>query len=192
MVRAVLHRYTDPLDEIWLGTALAMGLTVVRTQDAYASTDGNCRLLIGESHTLDADDCLAQMIFHELCHALVQGPGAFALPDWGLCNQSDRDVVREHACLRAQAHLAHQVGLRRFLAPTTEHRAYFDPLPDEPLAADEPAAELARVAVARARKAPFAPHLDAALVASAKLLRAARPFCLDDSLLSTIAEPDPV
>ena len=34
--------------------------------------------MIGTADTLDADDSLAQMIFHELCHSLVQGEDSFA------------------------------------------------------------------------------------------------------------------
>ena len=44
-----------------------------------------------------------------------------------------RDVVREHACLRLQAHLADAHGLRALMAPTTEYRAYHDALPGAPL-----------------------------------------------------------
>ena len=54
---------------------------------------------------------LAQLILHELCHALVEGPGALNRPDWGLDNESARDVEREHACLRLQARLAQRQRL---------------------------------------------------------------------------------
>ena len=40
---------------------------------AYATTNGRGVIGIGERDTLDGDDCLAQLILHELCHALVQG-----------------------------------------------------------------------------------------------------------------------
>ena len=67
------HRYIDPLTQVWLGAARRIGLRVVRTPDAYAATDGRGTLAIGDDATLDADDSLAQMIFHELCHSLVEG-----------------------------------------------------------------------------------------------------------------------
>src|SRR5690606_22717231 len=132
-VRRVTHRYLDPLDQIWLEAAARIGLAVERSDEVYAATDGQRTLHIGAPPTLDPDDCLAQMIFHELCHSLIEGPDAFARPDWGLDNTGDRDVPREHACLRLQAHLAGRVGLRRFFAPTTDFRAFYDRLPADPL-----------------------------------------------------------
>ena len=120
MTREIRRRYEDPLDRIWTEAARRIGLTVARTPDAFATTDGRGALLLGDDASLDADDCLAQMIFHELCHSLVQGPESFERPDWGLENTDPRDLAREHACLRAQAHLAGRWGLRRVLAPTTE------------------------------------------------------------------------
>ncbi|HRC56094.1 MAG TPA: hypothetical protein PKU97_09220, partial [Kofleriaceae bacterium] len=84
MTREVRHSYADPLAEIWLGAAARVGLRVRRVADAYASTDGAGEMLIAEDAALDADDSLAQMIFHELCHSLVEGEAAFAVADWGL------------------------------------------------------------------------------------------------------------
>ena len=77
--RSVTHQYQDPLDAVWLGAASALGLTVERVPDAYASTDGQGKLFIGTDDTLDADDCLAQMILHEICHWLVMGSGSAKL-----------------------------------------------------------------------------------------------------------------
>lgn len=174
--RVVRHRYFDPLDAVWLVAARRLGLTVVRSPDVYASSDGRGTLTIGTPETLDADDCLAQMVFHEMCHSLVQGPGSFSLPDFGLDNESDRDVRREHACLRAQAQLAGEYGLRALLAPTTDFRAFYDALPGDPLAAThegDPSVALAREALARADTPPWAPHLRRALDATARIARAA-------------------
>src|SRR5690606_19417193 len=100
----------------------------------FASTDGRRRIVLGAPQTLDADDSLAQMILHELCHALVEGEEALDRPDWGLDNRTDRDLPRERACLRLQAALAAEHGLRTFLAPTTDHRPFYDSLPQAPLA----------------------------------------------------------
>ena len=74
------------------------------------------------------------MIFHELCHSLVQGEDAFGRPDWGMDNVGDDDVWREHACLRLQAVLAGRHGLRGLFAPTTDFRGFWDRLPADPLA----------------------------------------------------------
>lgn len=145
----------DPLDAVWLAVARGFGLRVSRSSEVYAATDGRGSLVLGEEATLDADDCLAQMIFHELCHACVQGPDNLMEPDWGLDNESARDVEREHACLRLQAALAGTYGLREVLAPTTDYRVYYDALPDDPMAGDEASAVLARAAALRAAAAPF-------------------------------------
>lgn len=159
MPREVLRVYVDPLDAVWLAVARGTGQTVRRSSEVYASTDGEGNLTLGDRATLDADDCLAQMIFHELCHALVQGHASLAAPDWGLDNESDRDFLREHACLRVQAYLAGRYGLREVLAPTTDFRAYFDALPEDPLSGDDPAVPLAREALARVHTPPFSPWL---------------------------------
>ncbi|GAB4510109.1 MAG: hypothetical protein Tsb0020_27070 [Haliangiales bacterium] len=131
--RQIHHRYVDALAQIWLTTAARVGLTVRRSAEVYASTDGRGQLYVGTDETLDADDSLAQMIFHELCHALVEGPTSFAQPDWGLDNTGPRDVVREHACLRVQAALVREYDLGLLLAPTTDFRYVYDRLGSAPL-----------------------------------------------------------
>jgi hypothetical protein len=175
-VRTVRRRYVDPLDAVWLRAAADVGLTVVRAPDAFASTDGRGQLLLGTAETLDADDCLAQMIFHELCHALVQGPASFAEVDWGLDNETERDVVREHACLRVQAALLAPLDLRVAFAPTTDFRAWYDALPDDPLegSSDDASIPLAKQALARVDTPPWAPHLRRALDASARIVAVVR------------------
>lgn len=196
--RVVAHRYDDPLDRVWLEAARRVGLRVERSDEVYASTDGRGTLTLGVPETLDADDCLAQMIFHELCHSLVEGPESFGAVDWGLDNQSDRDLTREHACLRAQALLAGRYGLRELLAPTTDHRAFYDALPADPLAPMDPprtpddgeAIRLARIAVARAERAPWAPHLEDALEATSAIAVVVLPFADPGSLWSR-ARPRP-
>lgn len=179
--RQVRHRYLDPLDQVWLATARRIGLRIERSGEVYASTDGSGTLRLGAHATLDADDCLAQMIFHELCHALVEGPESFARPDWGLDNTGTRDVAREHACLRTQAALAGRHGLRALLAPTTDFRVFYDRLSEDPLAATgaDPSIALAREAVRRAGEPPWAPHLESALRATAAIARAVAPFAGD-------------
>ena len=165
--RVPTHRYTDPLDRIWLTTAAQVGLSVHRTKDAYASTPGDGNLLLGDSPHLDPDDSLAQMIFHELCHSLVQGEESFGERDWGLDNETSKDVAREEACLRVQATLAARYGLRRFFAPTTDFRAFYDALPDDSLAPRwDATVALAVSGVRRAEIPPWAPHLAAALEAT--------------------------
>jgi Fe-S-cluster containining protein len=117
------------------------------------------------------------MIFHELCHSLVQGEGSFAERDWGLDNETPADVPREEACLRVQATLAARHGLRRVLAPTTDFRAFYDALPDDALAPrGDPTSVLAILALQRAEKPPWATHLAAALEATRAVAERTAPF----------------
>ncbi|MCC6875809.1 MAG: YkgJ family cysteine cluster protein [Sandaracinaceae bacterium] len=172
MSREVRSFYEDPLDRVWLTAAERMGLSIARSSEVFASTDGRGRLTLGDPSTLDADDCLAQMIFHELCHSLVQGPESFEQIDWGLDNESDRDLSREHGCLRAQAFLLSWYGLERVLAPTTDHRAFYDAIVEHPLEASERSVELARIAAGRSERFPWAPHLHDALRATSAIVHA--------------------
>jgi len=167
--------YLDPLDAVWLTTAARIGFRVERSAEVYASTDGSGVMIIGEPSTLDPDDCLAQMILHELCHSLIEGQESLSVPDFGLDNESERDRAREHACLRLQAWLTVEHGLRQALAPTTDFRIYYDALPEDPIGElDDPACVSARQGAARSREAPWAPHLQEALKATATILRAAQ------------------
>lgn len=170
MARTVTHRYLDPLSELWLATAARLGLSVRRVRDAYASTDGAGHLDIARDEELDADDSLAQMIFHEICHSLVEGEDAFARPDWGIDNTGTDHEWREHACLRAQFVLAGRHGLRAALAPTTDFRALWDQLGEDVLAdRADLSVQAAIVALGRAARPPWAPALDEALSATARI-----------------------
>ena len=135
-LRRATHRYEDPFARVWIACAEAVGFRIERTADAYASTDGRGTILIATDALLDPDDSLAQMILHELCHALVEGEDGEAREDWGLDNTRQGYPWREHACLRLQAYLAGSVGLRAFFAPTTDYRVTFwEALPADPFAA---------------------------------------------------------
>src|SRR5687767_11260619 len=140
------------IDRLWIEAASRCGFRVERGDAAYASTDGKGTILLGSPETLDADDSVCQLVLHELCHALVQGEQSWRQVDWGLCNTDDRDAVAEAACLRLQAHLAMQHGLRAELRPTTSWRSYYEALPADPLsptaAEDAPPCEQARAAAA--------------------------------------------
>ncbi len=174
MERTPAHIYLDPLDAIWLTVADRIGFRVVRSSEVFASTDGKGLMTIGDASTLDADDCLAQMILHELCHSLIEGKGSLDLPDFGLDNEGESDFSREHACLRLQAWLTDRHGLRQALAPTTEFRSYYDDLPGDPFSGDaDPSALRAKQGAARSATAPWAPHLQEGLAATAHVLSAA-------------------
>jgi hypothetical protein len=189
VAREVTHRYVDPLAQVWLGAARRVGLRVIRTPDAYAATDGSGTLAIGDDAALDADDCLAQMIFHELCHSLTEGEAAFARADWGLDNTGPADAWREHACLRVQWVLAGRHGLRGVLAPTTDYRAFWSALEGDVLA--DRADRSVQAAIAGLRRAalpPWAPALDEALAATARIAAEAARFA---GSASAGAEPTP-
>src|SRR2546423_5617751 len=139
------HPLADEVfDQIWIAAPARLGFRVERTGEAYATTDGQGTIGIGAAETLDGDDSVAQLVLHELCHALVQGEESRAMRDWGLDNTSDRDLSAEHACLRLQAHLADRHALRALLAPTTVSRAYYNAIRAYPLDGDDEAALLAR------------------------------------------------
>ncbi len=181
MFRTPSSKYLDPLDAIWLTTAHRIGFRVVRSREVFAASDGSGVLTIGAPDTLDADDCLAQMILHEFCHALVEGPHKREEPDWGLDNLSTRDIAREHACLRLQASLTDRAGLRDVLKPTTEFRAFYEALPANPLEPIDDASVRAAVqGAARADKPPWAPHLAQALSATAKVFEVTRELGATD------------
>jgi len=193
VTRAIDARYRDPLDEIWLGTARALGLRIVRSNEVFAATDGAGVLTLGSPESLDPDDSLGQMVFHELCHSLVQGADSFREPDWGLDNLGARDEAREHACLRVQAVIARRHGLERVFAPTTDFRAFYDALGADPLAGEGESVTLARAALERAEGPPWQPHLNRALEATRAVAEAIAPFAAPDSLwarLSPAPEPE--
>ncbi len=162
---------TKIIEGIWTSAANRLGFQVARTRDAYASSDGRGAIAIGDDDLLDADDAVAQLIFHELCHAITEGEAARALPDWGLDNRPEHNV-REHACLRFAADLAGRFGLRAALAPTTEYRAYYDALPSDALeeSGDE-AVAIARAACDRFQRSDWRAALEDALVQTASLVR---------------------
>ena len=162
------------LDELWLGAARELGLTVRRGGDAYVHYDGQV-LYLAEDELLDDDDTLAQLILHELCHALVQGEANLGRPDWGLDNTSDRDAVNEAAAVRLQAHWAGQHGLRDRLFPTTVVRDFFVALPDDALLPpDDDSVRLAKQGATLGARSGFARVIHRTLDATATLLGAAR------------------
>ncbi len=186
-MRSITNTYTDPLDLIWLHAAAEMGMRVERSPEVNASWDGAGVLTIGTPETLDPDDSLAQMILHETCHALVEGPESLGKLDWGLPSAGVNNRVHEHACLRLQAALADQIGMRRFFAATTMFRAYYDQLPANPLAAseekpDDPAIPLAVAGWERAKHGDWGAAIDDALKRTAEIARVLRGVRVEGTL----------
>ena len=183
--RPIPHRYEDPVDMIWIQAANDLGIEIVRSPDAFATYDGKGTLTIAEASYFDADDCLAQMIFHELCHWLVAGRRGLHLADWGLSNLDDRDLTLEYATHRVQAALSTPYGLRDFMAVTTDWRPYWDALPPDPLKdGDDPAITIAQAAAHLARLSPFEPVLTRALHATAAIADVVRNVTNESSLWS--------
>jgi hypothetical protein len=167
---------TPAIAEIWRAAAAQIGFSIARTEDAYATSDGRGTISVGADETLDVDDAFAQLVFHELCHAITEGEAALPLPDWGLQN-IDAHVVREHACLRFAAHLAGRFGLRALMAPTTDYRAYHDALPEEPLAPDgDPAVEIAEATRLRFEASGWRAAIETALARTAALAAVFHPL----------------
>lgn len=183
--RPIERLYQDPLDLVWVTTLARVGFGLRRDTEVFAATDGRGSLTLGAPETLDADDCLSQMIFHELCHSLVAGPEGLNRPDWGMSNTDARDLVQEHACLRLQAALSGPLGLREVLAPTTDFRSFYDALPSDPLLGEGDDVDRARVARARVALAPWHPHLQNALGATAALIAVVAPYASPESLFAT-------
>ena len=181
MTHIVSYCYLDPLDAIWLTVASRVDFRVKRSNDVYACVADSV-ISIGVPDTLDSDDCLAQMILHELCHSLVQGVDNLYVDDWGLDDTSGcKGDVREHACLRLQAHMTGTYGLRKVLAPTTTFRAYYDALPVDVMQHDaDLSVPLARKGLKRSVCAPWFPHIDNGLAATAAIMGVVKDFGAKD------------
>jgi hypothetical protein len=181
--RVIDRRYEDPLDIIWRHASSRVGMRLKRSDEVFASWDGQGTLTLSSSEHFDADDSLAQLIFHEMCHALVEGAVGQNQPDWGLCNTDERDLVREHAAHRLQAALTAPWGLRAFFAVTTQWRPYYDALPDDPLQdGADPAIVLAQAASKRAAAEPWSTALQQALCSTAAVADLVRDWSDESSL----------
>jgi hypothetical protein len=159
------------LDLVWLATAKRLGLTVRRNAEIFSATNGAGLLELGPRDDLDADDALAQMIFHEICHWITNGAETIGQRDWGFDLDGLNDP-RELSGLRVQAALADRIGLRHFLAPTGYFRQYYDRIPADALAPidgsplERQVCTLTAESLARAAGPPWAPHLEQALLAT--------------------------
>ncbi len=176
---------------IWLHAAKLAGIRVERDAEVNAAWDGVRLLRIGTAELLDADDSLAQMILHEMCHAMVAGHDGFAREDWGLAYDEPDHVHFEHAALRLQAALADRFGLRQFLASTTDFREYFDRLPESTLDIhDDPAIAMAQRGMELARHNGWLAIIDSALAATRAIAEIVSDKVEADSLWVTTQNVD--
>lgn len=188
-MRKIERTYQDPLDLIWLHAAKEVDINVVRDEEVFAAWDGQGTLKIGVPASLDADDCLAQMIFHELCHALIEGPDKLSTPDWGLEMDNQEHLIHEHAALRLQAKLADQYQLRLFLASTTEFRTYYDQLESDPFEGlTDPSIKLAKAAWERATTGQWGQTIARALQRTQKLFQVVTELAPADSLWHSLPD----
>lgn len=203
-MRTVRSEYHDPLGIVWLATCRRWGWNVRRSDQVFAAWDGKSTLTIGTQETLDPDDSLAQLILHEFCHAMVEGPDSWQLADWGLDITDRSQLFHEHACLILQAAVSDSFGLRTFFGSTTDARAFYDRLPSSP---EELSQRLCRAAEADcqsedattdvfamaaaglkvAQSDRFWNPLQEALATTASLAKLVKPFADDSSLWSTVA-----
>lgn len=194
MTRPIPGRVESALDLIWRRCLDQLGWALRRDPDVYASWDGQGTLSVCPEADYDPDDSLAQLVLHEICHALVQGPARQRQVDWGLVNTDDEtSALAEHACHRLQAALTDRHGLRPLLAVTTDWRPYWDALPADPLApGEDPAIPLAREAWPEALRGPWSAPLDEALRATADLADVLRPIAPPTSLWARTQPRHPV
>lgn len=183
--------YSDPLDVLWSQLLEDLGFQLRRSDDAYASFDGERTLTICTPQAFDADDCLAQMILHELCHALVGQEASRTKEDWGLASQGDANLDEEYAVHRLQATFAARYGLRQFMAVTTEWRPHYDAMGPDPLRGPGRPEELARRGLAQARAWNWEAKIDAVLKTTAQWGDALRPAAVPGSLWSRTRERHP-
>lgn len=158
-------------------------MNVIRDDAVFAAWDGNQTLRIGTPETLDPDDSLAQMILHELCHALIAGPNGTTQEDWGLNYDLQEDQIFEHAALQLQAALADRVGMRSFFASTTDFRSYFDRIPAQPLQdQSDKATQLASAAFNRWKDGDWFQPIEKALLATSAIAETVAKFAPSESL----------
>lgn len=189
MSRNIQYKYLDPLDLIWLKTAERCGLKVLRSSEVFAAWDGQSTLTLSTTAHFDPDDSLAQLILHELCHALIEGPSGQGQIDWGLKNTDEEDLIREHACHRLQSRLTQGFGLRRFFGVTTEWRPYYDSLPPNSLSGEaDPATHIAKRAYQAYQAHPWREIISQALQATRLIAQATQGFADSGSLWRSYEE----
>lgn len=179
--RPIEVRYLDPCEVVWLTTAKRLGLHIRRSPLVFSATDGSGRLQLSTRDDLDPDDCLAQMLLHEICHWCTNGVSTMNDRDWGFALDGPTDP-REHAALRLQAWLADQVNMRSWFGPTGVYRQYYDRLGDDPMHPlddsgwEQEVCSHAVQAIERIQQPPFHPHVQQAMAATQRLQAVVAPF----------------
>ena len=182
--RPIKSRYVDPCELVWLSTAQRLGLHIRRSPLVFSATDGSGRLQLSTRDDLDPDDCLAQMLLHEICHWCTNGLETFEERDWGFDLDGPTDP-REHAALRLQAWLADQVHLREMFGPTGVYRQYYNRIPADPTQPidnsewEAVVCRGAQAAIERIQSDPWHPHVLEAMHTTAELRSIVGPYLAD-------------
>lgn len=200
--RTISTAMNDPLDALWTHAVSRMGWTVERSRTVYAHWNGRDTMTVSDRSDYDADDTLAQFLFHEICHFLVEGEPSRSLEDWGLSNMDPDVWIREAAAHRLQAALADRWGLREFLAITGANRDYYDALPADPIHMAHPlrpdehprAREMAVLGWHLGAREPYREVLEEVLEGTSRLALAIQglPGQAHDSHWSTARTPHPL
>lgn len=171
--------HTQPLrvlDAAWTALLERHGFVLNRRTTSWVSYDGAGTVSVAPDAELDQDDCLAQIVFHELCHWWVEGDAARTSADWGLDNTNDAHVANEHAALVLQATLADAHGLRAPLQATTDFRSWYNALPADPFAIDDArVVALARGGLDNHKRSPLRAEVDILLAECARVLIGVTP-----------------
>jgi len=184
--RPIAARYVDPCELVWLSTAQRLGLHIRRSPLVFSATDGSGRLQLSTRDDLDPDDCLAQMLLHEICHWCTNGVETYGERDWGFDLDGPTDP-REHAALRLQAWLADQVELRTMFGPTGVYRQYYNRIPSDPTQPIDDSeweavvCQAANLAIERIQQDPWHPHVIEAMHTTARLREIVGPYVNDYS-----------
>lgn len=164
------------LERQWCEEFASFGMRCSFDNDCFVAWDGAGSVLLAAREEYDADDTVAQLIFHEFCHWLVEGRSAYGRFDWGLSNEDDRHLANEHAALRLQAFFNDRFGLREWLYPTTVHLEAYRRLGAKPLtdpmepALDAESQRLAAKALSALHEWTEWPKVEALLASSARAL----------------------
>ncbi len=168
-----------------------------RTDQAYATTDGRGRLAIATPSGMDPDDCVARDgAARGSAVPWCKGETASTYRTRGLCNETARDVILEHACAAPAGSSARSPwSPANTLAPTTDYRAFYDALPPDPFAARD-AGEQEEVLLARAAYARRERGRGARISSARSKPHVSWPACSlpelpDDHLLKTLEAPLP-
>jgi len=174
MNRLTIQQTLRCMDDAWIDLVGGHGFRVRRSDQSYVWYDGEGTIWIAPDHDLDDDDFLGQILLHELCHWVVEGPASAQRPDWGLDNLTANDEPRERAALRVQSWLVDPFDLRDVFVATTTFRDDYLTMPAEPPSPRDDHGGVAWGAITRLRDTPLAHDIHHLLHQASRIVRATR------------------